>query len=268
MKKITRKQTKIYARGVVATIGVVTTLGLGTTVYSFASQLDQANQELALLTEEVADLKQDTESLLSEVEILEVENEEREVLIESLETDIAEYKDNINELSQENKELESEVDQLGKKLAALIKEEEVKAAREAEEARKAEEAAIKAAEKHQGVTQKERELLAQVLYHEGRGEVERGQIAVINVLLNRLDHEAYPDTITEVVYQPNQIAHVHEVAEHPVLPDLLDVVDKALEVPDNTNGSLFFVNTDIATCSWVANNASVTMRIGGHTFFK
>jgi spore germination cell wall hydrolase CwlJ-like protein len=43
--------------------------------------------------------------------------------------------------------------------------------------------------------------LATAIYFEARGEAEKGQIAVAQVVLNRLKNPAYPKTICDVVYQ-------------------------------------------------------------------
>lgn len=48
---------------------------------------------------------------------------------------------------------------------------------------------------------KEQKCLAEGIYFESRGESERGQAAVAQVILNRLKNPAYPKTICGVVYQ-------------------------------------------------------------------
>lgn len=48
---------------------------------------------------------------------------------------------------------------------------------------------------------RERECLATAIYFEARGESRRGQIAVAQVVLNRVRSPDYPDTICNVVYQ-------------------------------------------------------------------
>ncbi|MEJ1157828.1 cell wall hydrolase [Prosthecomicrobium sp. N25] len=48
---------------------------------------------------------------------------------------------------------------------------------------------------------KEQKCLAEAIYFEARGESERGQAAVAQVVLNRVKNPAYPDTICGVVYQ-------------------------------------------------------------------
>jgi spore germination cell wall hydrolase CwlJ-like protein len=47
----------------------------------------------------------------------------------------------------------------------------------------------------------DRRCLAQALYHEARGESVAGQVAVAQVIINRVKSRAYPDTVCGVVYQ-------------------------------------------------------------------
>jgi hypothetical protein len=47
--------------------------------------------------------------------------------------------------------------------------------------------------------------LAQAIYFEARGESYRGQVAVAQVVLNRLKHRLYPKTICGVVFQNQQM---------------------------------------------------------------
>jgi len=51
------------------------------------------------------------------------------------------------------------------------------------------------------VAQKERECLAQAIYHEARGESAAGQMAVANIIVNRARSSRYPSTLCGVVYQ-------------------------------------------------------------------
>lgn len=54
----------------------------------------------------------------------------------------------------------------------------------------------------------EMELLAQVVEAEAGGEEYLGKCLVVDVILNRVKSEDFPDTITEVIYQPYQFACV------------------------------------------------------------
>ena len=46
--------------------------------------------------------------------------------------------------------------------------------------------------------------LAQAIFHEARGEPERGRLAVAQVVLNRVNQPGYPETIWGVVFQNKQ----------------------------------------------------------------
>jgi spore germination cell wall hydrolase CwlJ-like protein len=50
-------------------------------------------------------------------------------------------------------------------------------------------------------TEAEQQCLAEAIYFEARGEPHKGQVAVAQVVLNRVKNPAYPDTICKVVYQ-------------------------------------------------------------------
>lgn len=51
------------------------------------------------------------------------------------------------------------------------------------------------------ISDRDRRCLAEAVYFEARGEPEEGQIAVAQVVLNRVRNPAYPDSICNVVYQ-------------------------------------------------------------------
>ena len=50
----------------------------------------------------------------------------------------------------------------------------------------------------------ERQCLSEAIYYEARGETVQGQLAVAEVVLNRVRHRAYPDSICGVVYQGSE----------------------------------------------------------------
>ena len=56
-------------------------------------------------------------------------------------------------------------------------------------------------EERKAFASSEIECLAQAIYHESRGEPDRGQWAVASVILNRVDSRTYPDTVCGVVFQ-------------------------------------------------------------------
>jgi spore germination cell wall hydrolase CwlJ-like protein len=52
-----------------------------------------------------------------------------------------------------------------------------------------------------GMLDRETQCLAEALYFEARGETVRGQFAVAEVILNRVDSTAFPDTLCGVIHQ-------------------------------------------------------------------
>ena len=61
----------------------------------------------------------------------------------------------------------------------------------------------------------EQDCLASAVYFEARGEPIEGQMAVADVVLNRVASERYPDTICEVVEQPWQFSFVNATGSIP-----------------------------------------------------
>lgn len=55
------------------------------------------------------------------------------------------------------------------------------------------------------------ELMARVVYLEARGEPYRGQVAVAEVVLNRVLSEYYPDNVHDVIYQRGQFTSARSV---------------------------------------------------------
>lgn len=113
-------------------------------------------------------------------------------------------------------------------------------------------------------------LMAQVVYAESRGETFDGKVAVASVILNRLVSPKFPDTISEVICQPNAFSCVKGKKIN-IKPDKesFDAVYKAISGIDPTSESTFFYNPVISTSAWInkANKKDV-LKIGNHIFFK
>lgn len=58
--------------------------------------------------------------------------------------------------------------------------------------------------------------LALAIYYEARGESISGQLAVAQVVMNRVADKRYPDTVCEVVMQPYQFSFVNEYKNIPI----------------------------------------------------
>jgi N-acetylmuramoyl-L-alanine amidase len=58
------------------------------------------------------------------------------------------------------------------------------------------------------LTETEFKLLCQVIEAEAKGESYEGKVAVGNVIINRIQSNSFPNTIKEVIYDPNQFSSV------------------------------------------------------------
>ena len=52
--------------------------------------------------------------------------------------------------------------------------------------------------------------LAIAMYYEARNQPIDGQLAVAQVIMNRVESPRYPDTVCEVVWQPKQFSFTHD----------------------------------------------------------
>ncbi|MGQ4878606.1 cell wall hydrolase [Billgrantia sp. LNSP4103-1] len=94
--------------------------------------------------------------------------------------------------------------------------------------------------------------LSRTLYWEAKGKTEAEKEAVANVVLNRLEHEAHPDTICEVVTEGSEQGacqfswwcdgRTDEVTEEDAFDTARKVARRALnqELDDRTQGARFF----------------------------
>jgi len=110
-------------------------------------------------------------------------------------------------------------------------------------------------------------LLARLVFAEARGEPFEGQIAVAAVVLNRVQHPSFPNTVREVIYQPRQFEPVANGAINQT-PDNLAylAVLEARGGLDPTSGSIFFWNPrKVPPSSWVWTQ-TIKLQIGEHVF--
>ncbi|KAA9021663.1 cell wall hydrolase [Niallia endozanthoxylica] len=119
------------------------------------------------------------------------------------------------------------------------------------------------------ITNEEKELLARLVTAEAKGEPYEGKVEVAAVVLNRVEHEQYPDTIEEVIYQQRQFEPVENgTINQPATPEATQAVNEALVEQGKENSqSLNFYNPDIVESKW-HESKTVTAVIGNHVFTK
>lgn len=111
-------------------------------------------------------------------------------------------------------------------------------------------------------------LLARVISAEARGEPYVGQVAVGAVILNRVEHPSFPDTIPGVVYQPGAFTCLDDGQFNVAVADsAYRAAQDALNGWDPSNGAIYYYNPATATSSWIWSRP-VMLRIGKHVFCK
>ncbi|WP_332629045.1 cell wall hydrolase [Halalkalibacter flavus] len=116
------------------------------------------------------------------------------------------------------------------------------------------------------ISDEEKDLLAQLVHAEAKGEPYVGKVAVAEVVLNRVEHEEFPDTIEEVIYETNAFEPVlNNSIYEPADQDAYDAVEEALAYQGIEEDIVFFYNPETATSDWIFTREVVKV-IGNHAF--
>ena len=111
-------------------------------------------------------------------------------------------------------------------------------------------------------------LLARLVYGEARGEPYTGQVAVAAVVLNRVEHSSFPNTVSGVIYQKGAF---DVVADGQINLTPNDTAKKAAQDAlngwDPSNGAIYYFNPSTATNKWIWSRPYVKT-IGKHRFCK
>ncbi len=109
-------------------------------------------------------------------------------------------------------------------------------------------------------------LLAKIISAEARGEPYVGQVAVGAVILNRIEHPSFPDTLSGVIYQPGAFTAITDGQfEQPVSESAYKAAKDALNGWDPSGGAIYYYNPDRAISSWIFSRPTITV-IGKHRF--
>ena len=110
------------------------------------------------------------------------------------------------------------------------------------------------------------ELLARVFNGEARGEPYEGQVAVGAVVLNRVDHPSFPNSISGVVYQKGAFTAVDDgQINAQMYASSRRAARDALNGWDPTGGAIYYYNPVTATNKWIRTR-EVICTIGRHVF--
>ena len=128
------------------------------------------------------------------------------------------------------------------------------------------------------LSQEEYEILLRIVEAEAGGEDEDGKLLVANVVLNRMNDEAFPDTVKGVVFQtsksgtaqfsPVKSGRFYRVK---VSEETVAAVERALLGEDISMGALFFASrkyADSKKMRWFDEKLTFLFEHGGHEFFR
>lgn len=117
------------------------------------------------------------------------------------------------------------------------------------------------------------DMLALAIHNEARGEPRSGKYAVANVILNRVKHKSFPNSVRKVVTQPGQFQwyHNHKLRSRTAPTEearaiARDIYQKHVSGRrvDNTGGSIFFSSNGVRP----APRAIKSVRVGHHQFYR
>lgn len=114
------------------------------------------------------------------------------------------------------------------------------------------------------------QLMARAVNGEARGEPYTGQVAVAAVILNRVKHSSFPNTISGVIYQPGAFTAVADgQINAPISADstVYKACRDAMNGWDPSGGAIYYFNPDTATSSWIWSRELI-VQIGKHRFCR
>ena len=110
------------------------------------------------------------------------------------------------------------------------------------------------------------DLLARLISAEARGEPYTGQVAVGAVVLNRVRHPSFPDTVAGVIYQTDAFTCISDGQfNQPVAESAYRAAQDALNGSDPSGGAIYYFNPATATSKWIWSRPLI-VTIGNHRF--
>lgn len=109
-------------------------------------------------------------------------------------------------------------------------------------------------------------LLARLISAEARGEPYEGQVAVGAVVLNRVEHQSFPNSISGVIYQSGAFSCLYDGQfDEPVAESAYRAARDAMNGWDPSYGAIYYFNPVTATSKWIWSRPLI-VTIGRHRF--
>lgn len=110
------------------------------------------------------------------------------------------------------------------------------------------------------------DLLARLISAEARGEPYSGQVAVGAVVLNRVRHPSFPNTVAGVIYQNGAFSCIRDGQfNQPVADSAYRAARDALSGWDPSGGAIYYFNPAKTTSKWIWSRPLIVV-IGSHRF--
>lgn len=113
--------------------------------------------------------------------------------------------------------------------------------------------------------------LSRIISAESRGEPMEGQIAVGNVVLNRVASKTFPDTIPTVVFDRQYAVQFEPVSNGTVYDtpaaSSVEAARRVLNGEKTVEGALYFYAPALSPGTWIVSNRTYLTTIGCHRFF-
>lgn len=117
-----------------------------------------------------------------------------------------------------------------------------------------------------GYTESDFQLLATIISAESRGEPYEGQVAVGAVIMNRIAHPSFPNTLSGVIYQPGAFSCLNDGGVNAAVADsAYQAAREAINGSDPSGGAIYYYNPKKATSKWIFSREVVAV-IGNHRF--
>ena len=113
--------------------------------------------------------------------------------------------------------------------------------------------------------------LSKIVSAESAGEINKGKVAVANVILNRVKSEDFPDTIYGVIFDNKYGVQFTPTADGAIYntptSESVTAAKRALLGESISRDCLYFLNPKTATNSWIIKNRKFYKTIGNHDFY-
>ena len=117
-----------------------------------------------------------------------------------------------------------------------------------------------------GYSESDLQLLASIISAESRGEPYAGQVAVGAVILNRIAHPSFPNTLSGVIYQPGAFSCLYDGGINAAVVDsAYRAAREAINGSDPSGGAIYYYNPAKTTNRWMLSRPVVAV-IGAHRF--